>query len=178
MTNAKFKITLAATALLTLTACMQGPIGQAYWQRVEDDSALWMTGPKAQQQLEQDISQCVHEVDELVRLDALRETNPPSTHSEYRRALDASGDLTYWDSPTRMGEHMVSHSDYHDFESCMRFKGWERVNYVRYQTAAQSQHVYQSTQEIRKYGVSGHAYEKKVQEKHETSVAAYKGLNQ
>lgn len=146
----------AAAATLLLTACVpQRPVAQAYWQRVEDRSALWMTGPKAQQELDQNIATCVREIDELVRLDALRETTPPDTHSEYHRALDSSGDLDYYDTPTRMGEHMVSHSDFHDFESCMRSKGWERVRYVRYQTDLKAQETYKATQEIRKYGVSG-----------------------
>lgn len=146
------------TAVLTLAACaVQQPVTQAYWQRVEDRSALWMTGPKAQQELDQNIASCVREVDELKHIDALRETMPPDTHSEYHRALDASGDLAYYDTPTRLGNHMVSHTDFHDFESCMRSKGWERVRFVRYQTALKAQETYKSTQEIRKYGVSGDA---------------------
>lgn len=146
----------AATAALLLTACVpQRPVAQAYWQRVEDRSALWMTGPKAQQELEQNIAGCVREVDELVRLDAMRETTPPDTHSEYHRALESSGDLDYYDTPTRLGDHMVSHTDFHDFESCMRSKGWERVRFVRYQTDLKARDTYQATQDIRKYGVSG-----------------------
>jgi len=163
--SSKFKTLLAATGLMALSACAWQPVvGQAYWQRVEDDSALWMTGPKAQQTLDENIATCVREVDELVQLDALRQTTPPDTHSEYHRALKASGDLDYYDTPTRMGEHMVSHTDFHDFESCMRDKGWERVNYVRYQTEMKSKETFISTQQIRKFGVSGDAAAKKQQE--------------
>lgn len=153
---------MSATAglLLATAACAPSvPVAQAYWQRVEDNSAMWMTGPKAQQELDQNIASCVREVDELVRLDALRETMPPDTHSDYHRALDASGDLSFYDSPTRLGDHMVSHTDFHDFESCMRSKGWERVRYVRYQTALKGRETYKATQEIRRYGASGDAAE-------------------
>ncbi len=152
-------LTLSALAgAVLLSACApQRPVAQAYWQRVEDRSAMWMTGPKAQQELEQNIASCVREVDELVQLDALRETTPPDTHSEYHRALESSGDLDYYDTPTRLGNHMVSHTDFHDFESCMRSKGWERSRFVRYQTDLKARENYIATQEIRKYGVSGDA---------------------
>jgi hypothetical protein len=36
----------------------------------------------------------------------------------------------------------------------MRTKGWERVRYVRYQTAAKSNKVYEETQAFRKTGLS------------------------
>ena len=148
----------AVSGALLLAACApQRPVAQAYWQRVEDRSAMWMTGPKAQQELEQNIASCVREVDELVQLDALRETTPPDTHSEYHRALESSGVLDYYDTPTRLGNHMVSHTDFHDFESCMRSKGWERARFVRYQTDLKARENYVATQEIRKYGVSGDA---------------------
>jgi hypothetical protein len=171
--TSKFKMLLAVTALSALSACTwQQPVGQAYWQRVEDNSALWMTGPKAQQELDQNIAGCVREVDELVELGALRETTPPDTHSEYHRALDASGDLSYYDTPTRLGDHMVSHTNYHDFESCMRDKGWERVRFVRYQTALKASNTYTATQQIRKWGVSGDAAQQKQEEQFAATKAA------
>lgn len=155
--SSRLKIVVAAGALLGLSACVIPPTGQAYWQRVEDNSALYMTGPKAQQVLDENIATCVREVDELVELGALRETTPPDTHSEYHRALKASGALDYYDTPTRYGEKIVSHTNFHDFETCMRSKGWERVNYVRYQSARQANETYTHTQQIRRWGVSGDA---------------------
>lgn len=164
--TSKFKTLAAAASLLALSACTwSAPVGQAYWQRVEENSALWMTGPKAQQELDQNIAGCVREVDELVEIGALRETTPPDTHSEYHRALDASGDLAYYDTPTRYGDHMVSHTDFHDFDSCMRSKGWERVKFVRYQTALKSKNTYQATQEIRNWGISGEVAQQRQAEK-------------
>jgi hypothetical protein len=161
----KFNILLAISGVAVLAGCSMPPTGMAYWQRVEADSSLWMHGPKAQQELDQNIAACVREVDELVEIGALRQTTPPDTHSEYHRALDASGDLAYYDTPTRYGSHHVSHTDFHDFESCMRTKGWERTNFVRYQTAQQSQKVYKNTQQIRVWGVSGDVAVKKQADK-------------
>ncbi len=144
---------------LMVTGCthFDKPEGENYWQRIEAHSALYLTGPKAQQSLEQNIATCVREIDELVELNALRETMPPATHNDYHDALDRNRKLEHWDSPSRLGDHMADHSDFHDFESCMRSKGWERVKYVRYQQADSAQKTYEHTQQIRKYGVSGEA---------------------
>lgn len=164
--SCKIKNLVAVSALIAVSACAWSPpVGQAYWQRVEDSSALWMTGPKAQQELDQNIASCVREVDELVEIGALRETTPPDTHSEYHRALKASGDLAHYDTPTRYGDHMVAHTDFHDFESCMRDKGWERAKFVRYQTALKSKNTYKATQELRLWGVTGEAAVMKQEEK-------------
>lgn len=177
--TSKFKTLAAAASLLALSACTwNAPVGQAYWQRVEENSALWMTGPKAQQELDQNIAGCVREVDELVEIGALRETTPPDTHSEYHRALDASGDLAYYDTPTRYGDHMVSHTDFHDFDSCMRSRGWERVKFVRYQTALKSKNTYQATQEIRNWGISGEVAQQKQAEKVAVIKEDFSTLNQ
>jgi len=133
------------------------PVGQAYWQRVEDSSALYMTGYKAQQTLDDDIAKCSHEVKELVELDALRRTLPPDTHSDYHVALNKSGDLAYYDTPGAVGNKNVDHADYHDFESCMRTAGWERVKFVRYQTADGAKKNYRRSQQYRTTGLMSEA---------------------
>jgi len=159
------KASVLAFGIVAMAACSPlPPLGQAYWQRVEDNSALYMTGPKAQQTLDENIATCVREVDELVELDALREVLPPDTHSDYHKALRASGDLDYYDTPTRYGEKKVAHTDFHDFDGCMRTKGWERVRYVRYQTAAKAGKTYVETQQYRKTGLTGQAAEAKLQQ--------------
>lgn len=178
--NKHFTIFVSAIALLSAVACM--PVAprpnEAYWQRVEDNSALRMKGPKAQQRLEENIAACVREIDELVELDALRKTTPPDTHAEYHQALDGSGDLAYFDTPTRYKVKMVDHSDFHDFEGCMRHAGWERVKYVRYQTARQSQDTYKATQQFRTYGVTGHAAEAIQQAEKDALTEDYKTTNE
>ncbi len=161
----KTKFLIAVSALVLVTACNPIlPQGQAYWQRVEDNSALYMTGPKAQQRLDENIAACVREVDEMVELDALRKTTPPDTHSEYRRALKESGDLDFYDTPTRLGNKKIAHSDFHDFDSCMRSKGWERVKFIRYQTSQKAKDTYRATQQYRETGLMGDAAEMKKKE--------------
>ena len=148
----KFGILAALSSIAVLSACIVPPTGQAYWQRVEDHSAMYMTGPKAQQTLDEDLAGCVREVDELVELGALRAATPPDTHTEYLHALEASGDLDWYDTPTRHGVKNVSHTEYQDFEGCMRYRGWERVRFVRYQTALKSQQTYSIANKIRWWG--------------------------
>lgn len=60
----------------------------------------------------------------------------------------------------------------------MRAKGWERVQYVRYQTAEQSQKTYKNTQELRVWGVSGDAAVKMQEDKVNAIKDDYTGLNQ
>ena len=176
--HSRIKTLVAVCGILAMSGCVwRQPGPQAYWQRVEDNSALYMTGPKAQQTLDENIAGCVREVDELVELGALRETMPPDTHSEYHRSLQASGDLDYYDSPTRHGEKMVSHSEFHDFDSCMRHMGWERVKYLRYQVARQSQDTYQQTTDLRLWGVTGDAAAQKRKEKEAGLKDDYSALN-
>ena len=168
-------------ASIMLTGCVtyDEPEGKNYWQRIESHSALYLTGPKAQQIMEQNIAGCVREIDELVELNAYRETLPPATHNDYHEALDNNRKLEYWDSPSRLGDLMVDHSDYHDFESCMRSKGWERVKYVRYQQADTAQETYKHTQQIRQYGVYGEAAEAMKREKLRTVDAGnYENKNE
>jgi hypothetical protein len=169
---------LSVGSLLAMTACGPLPaIKQAYWQRVEDNSALYMTGPKAQQKLDEDIATCVRKVDELVELDALRETMPPDTHSEYHHALDKSGDLSYYDTPTRYGDMKVAHTDFHDYESCMRSEGWERVKFVRYQTALKSKRNNTELQQYRATGKMGEAAAAHDQEIANKAKAPYATVN-
>ena len=145
--KSKIVSVLVVSCMAMLAACSS--VDQAYWQRVEDNSALYMTGPKAQQRLDENISTCVNEIDELVKLDALSEGALPS---DYQIALKKSGDLASYDRPTTLGNKKVAHSDFHDYESCMRSKGWERVKYVRYQTASAAKETFKETQKQRKNG--------------------------
>lgn len=171
---------LPGIAIFGLVACqpMVAKTPDAYWQRIETHSALYLTGPKAQQQLEQNISTCVREVDELIRLQALRETTPPATHQPYHDALRKSGDLAGFETPKHHRNLLVDHTDYHDFESCMRSKGWERVKAVRYQADAKAKQTYKDTQNLRKYGVTGEAANFRRKEMARDGKGAYDNLNQ
>ncbi len=143
---------LSSVVMFSACSSMDREVGHAYWQRVDSESALYLQGPKAQQMLEENIVMCVREIDELIKLEALRETTPPDTHTDYNKALQDSGDLDYYDTPTMLGAKKVAHSDYHDFESCMRNQGWERVRYLRYQEDVKAKGVYKKMKYYRKTG--------------------------
>ena len=126
--------TLSAFALLTASACTPGKdikdVGGQFWQRVSTSEAIYQQGPKAQQILNRDISRCVVELRELEELGALKNAIPTDASG-----LTLSPDeqvMNDWDTPDRLKNMYAEHSDYADFESCMRYKGWERVEHVPY----------------------------------------------
>lgn len=96
-----------------------------YWQRSDDVSALYMTGPKAQHLLNKDIAACVAETRELVRLGSIGQAQAPSGVG-----MDPSM-RQGWQSPTRDGPLYTEYTDFQDFDGCMKTKGWSRVDYVR-----------------------------------------------
>ena len=117
--------------LFVVAACSTHQTGKTdYWQRSQSHSALYLQGPQAQQTLEENIATCVAEIEELVRLGAVRNALPedaPNKSNPYeipRADADA-----FWNVPQRYGHKFVDHSNYHDFDSCMRYKGWARVAY-------------------------------------------------
>lgn len=95
-----------------------------YWSRMDDASALYLRGPKAQHMLHQDIAACVAQVKELVKLGAIRKAEPPKDMA-YEDGL-ARG----WDSPSEDGPLYTEYENFTDFETCMNSKGWRRMEYV------------------------------------------------
>lgn len=141
---------LLAILSLAVTACAQHK-EYHYWQKTDSASALYLTGPKAQQFLEQDISTCVHEIVELAKLANVREGHTGSLdmvnkidHPELAASMSA---LPSWDTPEYIRDLRVDHSDYHDFDSCMDAKGWARVKYVHPKTEHKAKTVYEKTEE-------------------------------
>jgi hypothetical protein len=147
LTTKKLSV-LALGGILAAAAC--SPFHQTYWKRIDPDSALYLTGPAATQKLDEDIAACTSAVDNVNRLDQLRETMPPDTDNNSQ----AAAPLAYYDTPTRAGEEKVAHSDYHDFEGCMRNAGWERQDTMRYQTMAAASDNYQNLQSVRETGLT------------------------
>lgn len=127
---------LSLAIFLFLTGCASRPNleNAQYWQRKETSSALYLQGPKAQQMLHQDVAGCTNEISELQRVGALRRAIPAN------RADD--GALARHDTPERDGYLRMEHSNYHDFETCMTAKGWERVEYLPYAQADRAQKNY------------------------------------
>ncbi len=131
-------------AQLALTACSSDSVavnreellyGAHFWQRSEASSAIYQRGPKAQQMLNRDIARCVTELRELERLGAIRFVTPGDvSHYDYDAEAMAPP-LSQWDTPDRDGYLRAEHLPYHNFESCMMAKGWERVEHVPYDVA-------------------------------------------
>ena len=137
-------ISVFGTAL-ALSACGT-PVDKAiefggqYWQRVSVSESIYQQGPKAQQMLNRDIARCVTELRELERLGTLKNAIPTDIRD---RVLDPDEKEIYdWDAPERDQSLLAEHGDYHDFESCMLAKGWERTLYVPYDVAKQSREDY------------------------------------
>ena len=142
--------------LLTLTTLLLGACASQpdlhFWRQNDTASALYLNGPKAQQQLEVDIAACVHEIVEIAKIEAVREGTPPLAlgelgtveHSDLQARLSR---LPYWETPDYIRDLRVNHTDYHDFESCMRYKGWERAMYVHPEAGVKSLDVYKMTRE-------------------------------
>ena len=132
-------------SMAVLTACSSEPKMEdaQYWQRSSATSALYLEGPKAQQGLHQDIATCTNEINELLRLGAIRRAIPAETvNGQVPDPETPEGRMAGWDSPERDGFLRAEHSDYHDFETCMMAKGWERVEYLPYTTADRARQEY------------------------------------
>lgn len=145
---------VSATALIGLSACTDTrPVSiddlnkPHFWQRANTTDAIYQRGPKAQQMLHRDISRCVVELNELENLGTLRNAIPGdhSSYTELKNPKGARADLEDWETPDREGAMYAEHGDYYDFESCMNFKGWERVENVPYDVATESRDVYIET---------------------------------
>lgn len=136
MTFANKTLLIASLSAMMMGTACQAPFKMEdaqYWQRKNATSALYLRGPKAQQSLHMDISTCVNELSELERLGSLRDAIPADTQDG--RVPDqrtAEGKMAKWDSPKRDGYLYSEHLPYHDFETCMDAKGWERVESLPY----------------------------------------------
>ncbi len=141
----RLPIVLLTVSAVSLTACAREPKMEnaQYWQRSSATSALYLEGPKAQQGLHQDIASCTYEIDELIRIGAVRRVIPADTvNGKVPDPSTPEGRMAGWESPQRDGYLYAEHSDFHDFETCMGSKGWERVEYLPYTTAERSRKEY------------------------------------
>ena len=124
------KFLLIGLTVATLTACestKQTSFEQEadFWERADGVSLLYLRGPKAQTQLNLDIASCVNEVKELSRLGTINNARPPSGIRMNQGLAEK------WQSPERNGALRSEYAPFSDFESCMNYKGWKRVSYVR-----------------------------------------------
>ncbi len=123
------KICLSIALITGLAACTSDRIDQTsnYWQRTETQSALYMTGPKAQHTLHQDIARCVSQLKELQRLSSLRNAIPTDTGNQIPDYNPSNMPVASEDTPQRDGPLYAEYYDFVDFEGCMRNSGWERA---------------------------------------------------
>ncbi|QQG37123.1 MAG: hypothetical protein HYS17_05000 [Micavibrio aeruginosavorus] len=142
-------LALTGAALITLAACSSTPTQSQlmndahYWQRSSTSEAIYTRGPKAQQLLNRDTARCVTELRELDRLGFIRTHTPgDSTAVGAPDPSTPQGALAQWETPTRDGYLYAEHSDYHDFETCMMAKGWERIEHVPYDVAKEARSDY------------------------------------
>jgi hypothetical protein len=163
----KTLLTLSSLSVLTLTGCHGLGLGGAYtpqienakyWQRNTASSALYLQGPKAQQMLHQNIATCVNEIKELQRLGEIRRSIPANYNSgnEIEARTAPQQELDVWDTPERDGYLYGEHLDYHDFETCMGAKGWERIEHLPYDEADVARKAYleryQTKKKMKKLG--------------------------
>ena len=139
-TSSKFvSLSLVAFSLLFLSACETQTKKRIlekdghYWQRHDTVSAIYLRGPKAQQRLNKHISECVVGVKELERLGAIQKSIPGK-----KKSSGAESKLSEFETPIRDGFNRREFLEYHDFESCMHAKGWERLEFVPYDVADES----------------------------------------
>lgn len=163
MTSQKVKVLAFAGAFyIFLTGCTGQLVTNFdkayYWQRASISDAAYMEGPKAQQMLHRDIANCVTELRELERLGTIRTAIPaqlkPGMVPDPR---SPQGQLDQWETPEREGALRAELGDYHDFETCMIAKGWERIKNIPYDVAERAKENYTETILRRQYrsGVTG-----------------------
>ncbi len=143
-------LVLTGAALVSLAACSSTPTQSQlmnnahYWQRTSTSEAVFQRGPKAQQMLNRDMARCVTELRELERLGFLR-TNLPGDNNKVGAPPNPdtpAGALAQWETPERVGYLYAEHSDYHNYETCMMAKGWERVEHLPYDIATEARSDY------------------------------------
>ena len=142
----KFLPLLSVFSLFILASCGT-PTGNQllnkgqYWQRSSVSDAAYTQGPKAQQMLNNDIATCVTELRELERLGQLRDAIPANPRDGRVLSSDEQA-LAAYEEPERVKYLLSEHGNYHDFETCMIAKGWERVKYVPYDVAHEARKNY------------------------------------
>ncbi|MEM6811535.1 MAG: hypothetical protein AAF549_03615 [Pseudomonadota bacterium] len=137
-------VTLASSFCLTACSIERRLEGASYWQRVDTTSSLYMRGPKAQQMLHQSISECTSSLQELRRLGEIRDAIPANYNrgNELSDRTAAEQELDAYETPTRDGYLLNEHLDYHDFETCMYSKGWERAEFLPVDDLGRAQKEY------------------------------------
>ncbi|MDB5478274.1 MAG: putative lipoprotein [Alphaproteobacteria bacterium] len=166
------KLVLFGIALLAMTSCSTNK-EYHYWQKSDPNTAIYLTGVKAQQTLEQDISECVHEIIELSKLSDVRGKVPETFQTlgsyDQKEATEAMARLPHWDVPEYILDLRVDHTEFHDFDGCMAYRGWKRVKYVGPEAEFRSKEIYDDTANysVRPKSPVGESYDREMKALHE-----------
>lgn len=186
MTRYRILTVLLGVSTLALVACADDvtsrtALAQAkYWERSDATSSVYLEGPKAQQMLQRDIARCVTDIRELERLGMIRHATPadPEPSGGVPDLSTPEGALEQYETPRRDHYLYSEYYDYHDFETCMKAKGWERVQYLPYDRAVQSRSDYLETITRQQYRTKNVMPEPKKTETVNTQASGeYNGLN-
>lgn len=130
-----------------------------YWQRIGTTDSIYQQGPKAQQMLFQDLATCTSIINEMERMGAIKEAVPAETWDvDANKVIPETpkARMANWDTPERDGYMRTEMYDFHDFEGCMTFKGWERTRYVNFKTEERARDTYLETLGYEKYRTKVH----------------------
>lgn len=141
-----------------------------YWQRANTSSALHLQGPKAQQQLHVDIANCTTDIREIRRLERIRAAVPANSIG--------GGTLEAWDTPERDGYLRAEHYQYHDFETCMQYKGWQRAAWLPHDEVNKANRDYVRQERNRAAGLGSDRENVTSVHVKSQNPAPYKNLNQ
>lgn len=134
---------LAVISVFTLAGChtVKNPFfnNAEYWQRIDLREAVYMDRTEAHGMLHRDIARCVTDVREQESKAATRNAIPADGITNRH---SAPGYMAGWDTPARHGYLLNEHMSYHDFESCMVWRGWERIGKVPRDVAVNSRDTY------------------------------------
>lgn len=128
--------------LVVMSGCSNHPQldNAQYWQRKNVSESVYLRGTKAQQILNQDIAACVTELKELERLGQIKDAIP----TQYGHVMAPHEiEMLENDSPERDGALFAEQTNYHDFNGCMRSKGWERTYKVSFDTMQRARETYE-----------------------------------
>ena len=143
-----FRIYITAALLVGFLAACAQPAHRLqyaqYWQRINASEAAYIQGPKVQQMLNRDITQCVAELKEMQRIGLIKDALPEADFFGRLEDPDANT-IRSLGNVERDGYLLAENRPYRDFESCMHAKGWERTKFVPYDRVDRAQKDFLST---------------------------------
>lgn len=142
---------LISLTMLSACASKKKPVdltGAAYWQRINVQESVYLTGQRAQKILNRNIATCTNDIKAMQTDRLLREAIPADT-APYED--EDTRHLRQWDSPERDRALRLEHYNYHDFESCMEYHGWRRIETLTQEDLTRAKKNYQEYRDRTSY---------------------------